>query len=319
MADLPASVPPPAPATAPDERRALGVAAVSYATVMWGLAPLVIKQVDMPTVAFAAYRLWFGVLVYACVFAVTRRRLTWASIKTCAPGGVFFAADITVTFTAFRLTSVANATIIGALAPVVILLGAARWFGERVGRRDVVLIGLSFVGVAVVGLGSTAGSASRAGDLAALVGVFTWTAYWLFSKRARATIDPLSYIATVMLVAAILVSAFGFLTRVPMAPPHGRDWLWIWLVTIFPGALGHLCVAWSHRHVEAWLGSLVTQCSPVVGAVAAWAVLGESLTAAAVVGGSLVLGATAALLIRGARRPTAITPEDEPMTPQGSG
>jgi DME family drug/metabolite transporter len=201
----------------------------------------------------------------------------------------------------------------------VILIGAARWFGERVGRLDLVLIAVSFAGVAVVGLGSAAGSASRAGDLAALAGVFTWTAYWLFSKRARATIDPLSYIATVMLVAAVLVTVFGFASGTSMAPPKGMDWLWIWLVTIFPGALGHLCVAWSHRHVEAWLGSLITQCAPVVGAIAAWAILGESLTTAALVGGSMVLGATAVLLVRGARRPSAITPEDEPLTPQGLG
>ena len=60
-----------------------------------------------------------------------------------------------LSFAAFRLTSVANATIIGALAPVFITLGAARWFGERVERRDLLFVGLSFAGVAAVAVGSS--------------------------------------------------------------------------------------------------------------------------------------------------------------------
>ena len=33
--------------------------------------------------------------------------------------------------------------------------------------------------------------------------------------------------------------------------------------------IGHLLVAWSHRHVESWLSALLTQCSPVVAAITA--------------------------------------------------
>jgi len=131
-----------------------GIVAVSITTVIWGLVPLVFKETDMPTLAFATYRLWMGVLVYAVVFAFTGRRVRWSVMRVCALGGVFFAFDIAFTFSAFRLTSIANATIIGALAPVFITLGAARWFGERVERRDLLFVGMSFAGVAMVALSS---------------------------------------------------------------------------------------------------------------------------------------------------------------------
>src|SRR5687768_11948659 len=115
-------------------RRSIGIALLSFTTVVWGLVPLVLKQVEMPTLSFASYRLWIGVALYVAIFLVTGRRLTWTTLRITVLGGVFFAADITLTFTAFRLTSVANATIIGALAPVFISLGAVRWFGERLDR-----------------------------------------------------------------------------------------------------------------------------------------------------------------------------------------
>lgn len=275
--------------------------------MVWSLVPLILKSTDMPGLTFAMYRLWFGVLVYVAVFAIRRQRLSAATIRVCALGGVFFAADIGLTFSAFSTTSAANATIIGALSPVFITLAAARWFGERVERRDLVLVAASFAGVVVVALASRGSDASSTfGNICAALSTISWTAYWLFSKRSRVTTSALEYIATVMLVAAITITPFtivlGLAGGMSLAPPSGQDWLWIWVVTLIPGATGHLLVAWSHQHVEAWLSALITQSQPVIASVAAWIVLGETLTPLAIAGGAVVMGATAVIVVRAARR-----------------
>jgi drug/metabolite transporter (DMT)-like permease len=284
-------------------RRSRGILAVSATTVAWGLVPLVLKETSMPPLGFATYRLWFGVLVYGCALLATGRRPRWATLRGCALGGVLFATDISLTFTAFRLTTVANATIIGALAPVLIALGAARWFGERFSRRDVPFMVASFVGVVVVAAGST-GSASWSlvGDVCAALSTVSWSAYWLFSKHARRDVPTLEYMACVMLVAAGVVTAAAVIGDVSLAPPSGVDWAWIWIVVLLPGSTGHLLVAWSHRHVEAWIASLITQGTPVVGSLAAWGLLGESLTLAVVVGGLVVLVSTAVIAVKEGRR-----------------
>jgi DME family drug/metabolite transporter len=302
-----------------DTRRTAGIVALSLTTVAWGLVPLILKETDMPALSFAAYRLWMGVLVYVVVFSVTGRRLRWDTLRTCAPGGALFAIDVACIFLAFQLTSVANATIIGALAPVCIAIGAARWFGERVGRRDIPFIAVSFLGVAVVAIGSAGSSASGAwGDVFAGISVVSWTAYWLFSKRVRSGVGAMEYMASVMLVSAILMTVFALVSGQGLAPPQPTDWAWIWLVTLVPGMLGHLMVAWSHRHVEAWLGSLITQSQPIVGSLAAWVLLGEQLTTAVIVGGLMVLGSTAVVLVRQRSRPPAEAFE-EPESPAPAG
>ena len=307
------------PARAEDPRRTAGILAVSFTTVLWGLVPLILKQTTMPALSFAAYRLWCGVLVFVVVFAVTGRRLSRATIRACALGGVLFAVDVACSFLAFQKTSVVDATVIGALAPVCIMLGAARWFGERVDRRDLIFVAASLVGVAIVAIGSS-GSPSFGiwGDVFAGISVLSWTAYWLFSKRARASVGALEYMACVMLVAAVLMTAMALLSGQGLTPPHGADWGWIWLVTLLPGATGHVLLAWSHRHVEAWLGSLITQCQPVVGSVAAWVLLGESLTLLTIAGGAIVLGATATIVMRSHRRSiTGAVFEPESPAPVG--
>ena len=164
------------------------------------------------------------------------------------------------------------------------------------------------------------------GDALALASTFSWTAYWLFSKRARHDVTALEYMATVMLVAAIVVTALNAVSTVidvpeaGMRPPAGGDWFWLVVVVLLPGATGHWLVAWSHRHVEAWLASLITQCMPVVGSIAAWVLIGEALPPLVIAGGLIVLAATAAIVVKEARTIEGDPREElEPFTPDPSG
>ena len=146
--------------------------------------------------------------------------------------------------------------------------------------------------------------------------MLTWTAYWLFSKRARETVDAVEYMASVMLVSAVTVTGMSLVSRTSLEPPDASDWAWIVLIAVVPGLLGHLSVAWSHRFVEAWLGSLLLQSQPVVGSLAAWIVLDERITALTALGGGVVIVATALIVMRPGRR-DAGHDEAEVMPPAG--
>jgi drug/metabolite transporter (DMT)-like permease len=285
-------------------KRDLAIAAVATATVVWGSIGVLVKTTAITGLTFAMYRLWLGVLIHVAALAVTRRRLPWDVFRACALGGALFATDIALGFSAVKLTTVANAAIIGALAPVLIVLASARWLGERIGRREVVLTGASFVGVVVVAVGSAGSPAwSPIGDLLALASTLVWTAYWFFSRRARVRASALEYMTSVMIAGAIWVTPIALIRDgIPPAWPSPHDWAVLVTVALIPGAAGHLLVAWSHRHVESWLSALITQCVPIVAALTAWLVLGEPITAIVAVGGLTVLGATG-LLIVGSRSP----------------
>ena len=304
--------------TAPSRHRATAIVAVSVTTVLWGSVGVFVKTTSITGLTFAMYRLWLGVAVHLLALAVLRRRLSWATFKVCAPGGALFAMDISLSFTAVKLTTVANAAIIGALSPILILLLAGRMFGERAGARERALVSLSLVGVAIVALGASGSPAwSPIGDLLALVGTLSWTAYWLFSKRARASASALEYMTSVMLAGAVTVTPVALLVGgFPPVGPEARDWVVLGVLTLVPGATGHLLVAWSHRHVESWLSALITQCAPVISATVAWPVLDEPLTPLVVLGGLVVVAATGLVIVTTARREHApgVPPEVEPAT-----
>ena len=78
---------------------------------------------------------------------------------------------------------------------------------------------------------------------------------------------------------------------------HGTDWLWILFIVLVPGWGGHVVMGWAHKYVDVKISSLMTLGVPVVSAVAAWMLLDEDMTVGQLVGGAIVLGALAVIVV----------------------
>lgn len=307
-------------ATAPVRTDRLGVAAVVAATCIWATGTVIVKGSSLGGPQFALYRLWAGLAISCVALLVTRRRLTWATFRRCWPGGAIFALDITLHFSSVKLTNVANVAVIGALSPVVIALLSSRLLHERIARRDAVLAGCAFLGVVTVAVGSYGEpSWSGLGDLLAFLNIATWTGYWFFSRRARRDTGPIEYFACVMLAGALLITPTTVVLGGGLPPwPTAAEWVSVWAVALFPGFIGHTLMIWSHNHVESWRSALITQATPVISTLLAWAFLDEAVTPIVALGGALVVGCTAAVIVHAARRAVDIArPLDETVETPG--
>jgi drug/metabolite transporter (DMT)-like permease len=273
---------------------------------VWATGTVIAKWSSLSGLSFAMFRLWTGVVISLISLLVLRRRLTWSMFRATALGGVFFAVDIALHFSSVKLTSVADVALIGALAPVAIVVISARMLHERVGWRNALLVVASFVGVVIVAIGSSGSPTfSLAGDLLALAGIATWSAYWFFSRHARQQVPAIEYFASVMIAGAIVITPLTLLVEGVPAWPDPKDWAAVWAVALFPGFVGHTLVIWSHRHVESWRSALITQCTPVISALLAWWVLGEAIPPLVAVGGAVVIASTGAVIVAAARRDSA--------------
>ena len=98
--------------------RRVGVVAVWVATFAWAWGYVLVKWSGLNGLHFAMFRLWTGAAISCIALLGTRRRLTGAAFRACALGGVFFAADIGLGFSAIKRTTITDVAVIGALAPV---------------------------------------------------------------------------------------------------------------------------------------------------------------------------------------------------------
>src|SRR4051794_10987565 len=200
---------------------AAGTLGALVAVIMWGGASVLAKSADhVDGLTLAFHRLWVGALAMFVIYTLRGGRLRGGRLRlkllrAALPAGIAFAADIGLFFTAVKHTTVANATMISALQPALVLFVAGPLFGEKVRTSDIGWTVVALLGVVVVVFGSaTTPSWSAFGDVLAVLCLFAWTAYFIFGKKAREHLDAVSF------VTAMSVVAFGVIAVVAVGTRH---------------------------------------------------------------------------------------------------
>jgi drug/metabolite transporter (DMT)-like permease len=259
-----------------------------------------VKLTRIAALAFAFYRLWLGAVVMLSVLALSGRRLSVATLRRAAPGGVLFGANLCFFFAALKLTSVVDVLIVAALQPALTLIVAGPIFGERVTLHEVAWTVVSLIGVVLVVIGSSGTPVwSLEGDLLAVGALFAWTTYWLLSKHVRRDVPAIDYMTAVTIIAAIVVTPVALLSGESFTI-RWQDWLWLVLFVV--GAQGgHSILAWSHAQVDVTISSLLILAEPVISSVAALLILGEPLPALSIAGGVVTVVAVGMVIRRATR------------------
>jgi drug/metabolite transporter (DMT)-like permease len=262
----------------------------------WGMAPIFVTIANIPVAVLIFYRLWLGAALAITATYVLRRRLTWRALRASFLGGVLLCADMTMFFSAVKLTKVVNASIIMAAQPILVVLVAPRLFAEQRKRSDLFLMALALLGVAAV-IGrpnSSGGPHYLEGDLLAAGALLCWSAYWLVSKHVRASVDTLTYTTGVTLVAAIVMFPVVMLSGQSLGHVAAREWIWISLLAVIPGA-AHGLMNWAQPFVDASISSAMGTANPLIAGLAAMLILHQPLSPVQVAGGALALIALARL------------------------
>ena len=274
------------------------------AVVVWGASSVLIKQVEgLSGLGVACYRIWLGAVVVTIVFVASGGRISRRLLRVSLWGGLTFTADLVLYFSAVHHTSIANATVIGALQPLLVLLVASRLFGERPRAAEIGWGAVAVVGTALVVLGGDGGGANGLeGDLLAVGALVAWTAYFVCSKTARQELTAFEYLTGMAIVAAVAVLPLPLLFEGTLGTTNASGWLTIVYITLINGLIGHFLMAFAHGHVTLLTVSLLTLAIPVFAAAGAALWIDEPLTGLQVGGMAVVLASLACVSASAARR-----------------
>jgi len=197
-----------------------------------------------------------------------------------------------------KMTSIANATLITTIQPVLILFVAPKMFGEKIRQKQLFYSVCAMAGVlAVVLAAASTSGANLSGDLMAVANVVLWTAYFVLAKQTRmAGVHSWSFLAAVFTWASVVILPFGLITSNDLTAMTTNDWYWVVGMTIIPGVVGHGMMTWSQSHIDVTLASLLGLLSPVISTGLTWAIFSQALTVWQLVGAAVVLGSLAFLV-----------------------
>jgi drug/metabolite transporter (DMT)-like permease len=196
-------------------------------------------------------------------------------------------------FQGLSRSTAAHAALLYALTPLgVYLLGLARG-QERASSRAVLGILTALTGVVVLLLGRGLASArgSLLGDLLILGAVIAWIAYTTEGKPFASAHGSVRSTAWSMVAAAVLLLPVApFLlepTRTFSASPSALGS--IAYLAVLTSVVAYLIWYYALTKVPASSAAIFSNLQPVVTALAAWLLLGESLHGELILGGALVL------------------------------
>ncbi len=269
-----------------------GLLGAGLAVSAWAAGSVLAKAIDMGGMAIAVYRFTLFSLLMVLWLSSRGKRLSRHVLRHSMWGGIALGVDVAFFFSAVKLTTVVNATLIGAMQPIFVGVIAAQFFGEKIRRRDVAWSGVAIAGVVVVVLSSNGKPEwSLAGDLLAVGAMVSFGGYFIFSKQSKEHLTPTEFTAGTAVWTAGINVVLGIAFGQDLSWPSATNWGWLILMTVLAGIVGHTAMNWSLVRIPLWLGSTLTLMIPVVSSLIAWAVLGEALSLMQAAAAAVVLGA----------------------------
>lgn len=157
---------------------------VLSAALLWSLAGVFIKFLDVPPLTIVFYRSFFACLV----FTPFVRRANWQIGGPVVLSVLAYSAAITAFVSANKLTTAANAIVLQYTAPMFVFLFLRLVLRERITRLNGFALSAGILGVSVISFDS-AGDPEMAGVLLALLSGLFFAVYMINLRRTH-TVSP---------------------------------------------------------------------------------------------------------------------------------
>ena len=278
-----------------DDNR-LALAALVFGALVIGTSPILVRLATCGPAAAGFWRLAFATpLLTLMATAAPRFGAVAGGIGTPSRAmllaGLWFALDLGCWHYGIRYTSVANATVLPNLTPVIVTL--VSWFAFRERPRPVFLLGmLTAIGGAVLmaqaARGEPAGPTPHIGDILSASTAVWYALYFIAVRSARLTRSTVSVMLWSCLVGAPLLMITALVMREQILPATALGWAaaaGLGLAHVF----GQGSIAWALGRLPASTASVTVLVQPVAAAVLAYFIFGETLTPLQALGAAVAL------------------------------
>ena len=159
-----------------------------------------------------------------------------ADVRQALMPGVFFGLNLAIFFAGATHNSVANAALIGSLAPFFIVPIGAWLFTEYNDPRALVFALVAFGGVGIVLFSAPPkGDASLEGNVFGFVAMLLLVAYVVSTRHFRQDMDVAIFMATICPIAAVAVLPLA-IANGDVFGMSGTGWTYMLILTFTPGS-----------------------------------------------------------------------------------
>jgi DME family drug/metabolite transporter len=271
--------------------RTHGILTALAAAILFSTGGAAIKMAAFSGMQVASLR---SAIAAFTLFLWIRGRIVWGW-PTLAVATVY-AGALTLFVTSTKLTTAANAIFLQSTAPLYIVFLAPLLLGERFRRRDLLFMAAFGAGLAMCFVGRPPATASApdpaTGNVLGVLCSVAW-AFTLLGLRWAERHD-----ARIGMSAVVVGNAMAFLIGVPFLLPlpaaSASEWATLVYLGVFQIGLAYIFLTRAIAELPALDVSLLLLIEPVLNPLWTWLIRGEDPGRWTLVGGAIILLATAA-------------------------
>lgn len=255
---------------------------------------------ELPSVLVVSMRTVLSGIFIWPVYAFARRRLetgvrkwTRADVPVLLACGLIGVVGNQLLFiVGLGLTSVAHGSIITAMGPMFVLIGASVAGHERIAFKKIAGMITAGCGVAALQFGRGGGGATLKGDLIMVVSVLVFAGFSVLGKRVVSEFGSVTLNTFAFMSGAVLLAPYTLwqVAQSDLSRVSAGAWAGVLYMAIFPSIAGYMIYSYALRYLPASQVSSVAYLQPVLATVFAIVFLRENPGPAFVGGAALVLG-----------------------------
>ena len=290
------------PAVPPLSAKTLGVLAVLGLIAAFSLSSTLVKRAESPGVLVAFWRMVTVSVLWNAALWATGRRVTVKDVRQVLLPGVFFGLNLAVFFAGATHNSVANAALIGSLAPFLIVPAGAWLFRESINPRALVFAGIAFGGVALVLFNAPAnGDASLQGNVFGFIAMLLLVAYVASTRHYRRKMDVTTFMATICPVAAVAVLPLALLNG-DVFGMSSTGWTYMLILSLTSGIAAQGLLVYAQKSVQIGTIGIAQTAQPALAVVWSFLILDEVINGRQALGIAVVMAGLLAFVVLNQRR-----------------
>jgi len=258
-------------------------------------ASILIRWTDAPPLAIASYRMLISVAMLMPFFLRNKgieklRRQGKRQIINLLLVGIVLAIHFASWITSLSLTSVTSSVIFVHIDPIFVAIISHIFLNEKITKRTLSGIVISFIGVSVIAMGDAGtGESNLIGDALALTGGIMLGLYIIGGRFYRKNLDLTTYVTPVYSMAAASLLLMSLVTETQLTGFSYSTYGFFFLIALIPMIFGHTLYNWALRYLSAPVVSLSLLGEPVGASILAFFLLGEVPPFFTIVGGGITL------------------------------
>ena len=262
------------------------------ATFSVSTSPIIARLLsDVPAVGISFWRMAIGATIL-WIYSKFRSTvlLTAKNRNYTILGGIFLGIHFQFFFESIKLTTIANATFLGTLAPLFTLCLEKFWLKRNIQKNMIFALVIIFTGslIIVSDQFDTSSNYTR-GNLYALI-CSLWIALALMiSENVRKDTETVPFSITLFSSAAITLMMISFYTGESLIGYTQQDYLGLLLLGLIPTVFGHSVFYFALRYVQPTIVASFPLGEPIIASIAAYFLFSETVGVSIILGGVLTI------------------------------